>query len=91
MSSTVQAQQATISKARDVLFSLGTAAGGGGGVPRGVEAFATAAANGMTAEELQVHLQREASSGVKTVQDVEDLLLTWRQMILQSRKPKLVH
>ncbi|PHJ24492.1 hypothetical protein CSUI_001674 [Cystoisospora suis] len=84
VSSTVQAQQATISKARDVLFSLGTAAGGGGGVPRGVEAFATAAANGMTAEELQVHLQREASTGVKTVQDVEELLLIWRQMILQS-------
>ncbi|PFH35282.1 hypothetical protein BESB_061690 [Besnoitia besnoiti] len=82
VSNTVQAQQATISKARDALFSLGLSSQNGRLLSR-ANAIEEAATAGLTAEELMHQLQKEAS-GVRTVDEVHDMLLLWRMLTLQS-------
>ncbi|KEP67441.1 UNVERIFIED_CONTAM: hypothetical protein HHA_224980 [Hammondia hammondi] len=79
VSSTVQAQHATISKAREVLLSLGSSSGR---VESRAHAIAQAAET-VSAEELLTLLQRDAS-GVRTVDEVHELLLLWRMLTLQA-------
>ncbi|CBZ54341.1 conserved hypothetical protein [Neospora caninum Liverpool] len=81
VSSTVQAQQATITKARDAILALGGSSHGR--VEGRAHAIAQAAAAGLSAEELMAQLQKEAS-GVRTLDEIHELLLLWRMLTLQS-------